>query len=64
MADFFLDSFNKDVLAQGKEAILLVKKHRHLCSRLDPQSSEHEMSPGDAVAQVSHSQQHCYCKEI
>lgn len=26
MADFFLDSFYKDVLAQGKEAILLVKK--------------------------------------
>lgn len=26
MADFFLDSFYKDVLAQGKETILLVKK--------------------------------------
>lgn len=39
-ADFFLDSSYEDVLAQGKDAMLLVKKldvHRSLCCRLDPQ---------------------------
>lgn len=38
-ADFFLGSSYEDVLAQGKDAMLLVKLdvHRNLCCRLDPQ---------------------------
>lgn len=38
--------------------------HRNLCCRLDPQSFEQEMSPGDLAVQISCSHQRCYCKEI
>lgn len=38
--------------------------HRNLFCRLDPQSFEQEMSPGDLAVQVSCSHQCHYCKEI
>lgn len=38
--------------------------HRNLCCRLDPQSFEQEMSPGDLAVLLSCSHQCHYCKEI
>lgn len=66
VADFCLGSSYKAVLAQGKEAPSWYRSldvRRNLCKRLDPQSFEQGMSPGDLLVHVSDSQHCCYCEE-